>query len=297
MSSMHTVLLKNEHLSLTVLPECGGQIQSIVDNRSGRNWLWKNPYLAQTIPVYGQSYVEHLDTGGWDEIFPSVQPDTAPDGTSIPDHGDLVSLPWKILQQSACELTMEATSRSLPATLQRTIRLDRAPRLTLDFMLTHHSERPLPFVYASHPLFALEPGSTITLPAGTELQVTSAVGDSPHQSGDIITWPDGFTLTADTPAHALKLFSRAGAVDRFTLSHPSGEFLELSWDATALPHLGIWLNHKAWTGCDSPPYINVGIEPTTRPADTPDWEEDNPDAPTKLSWRIEVELGTREPQV
>ena len=32
--------------------------------------------------------------------------------------------------------------------------------------------------------------------------------------------------------------------------------------------VGMWLNYGGWSGSDSPPYFNAGIEPTTSPCDT-----------------------------
>jgi hypothetical protein len=109
------VTLENEHLSLEILPDCGGKIRSIVNRRTGRDWLWHNPHIAQVVPEYGQPYVMDLDTGGWDELFPSVLPGAFADGTSVPDHGDLVGLPWRVLARTESEVTMEARARSVPA--------------------------------------------------------------------------------------------------------------------------------------------------------------------------------------
>ena len=87
------IRLENDLLSLEILPEIGGKISSLFDKSSKREWLWTHPSLQRRPPVYGESYVENLDSGGWDEIFPSVSPCRLEDGTRIPDHGDLVFVP------------------------------------------------------------------------------------------------------------------------------------------------------------------------------------------------------------
>ena len=71
---MEPIRLVNESLSLEILPSVGGKISSIFDKSSGQEWLWTNPWLPLRQPVYGESYVGSLDFGGWDEIFPSVDP-------------------------------------------------------------------------------------------------------------------------------------------------------------------------------------------------------------------------------
>jgi len=43
--------------------------------------------------------------------------------------------------------------------------------------------------------------------------------------------------------------------------------LRLSWDKADAPSLGLWLNVRAWSGSGSPPYFNLGVEPSTAPCD------------------------------
>jgi hypothetical protein len=52
------------------------------------------------------------------------------------------------------------------------------------------------------------------------------------------------------------------------LRHPDGSSIELDWHPAQIPHLGLWLNLGAWSGCGSTPYFNLGIEPTTSPHDS-----------------------------
>jgi hypothetical protein len=37
----------------------------------------------------------------------------------------------------------------------------------------------------------------------------------------------------------------------------------LHYDPQELPWLGLWINNGGWSGCDSEPYLNLGLEPTT----------------------------------
>ena len=88
---MNRLHLFNEALSLEILPVVGGKIASLFDKANGQEWLWTNPWLSLRDPAYGESYVGELDFGGWDEIFPSVDPCriSTPNGEAlVPDHGD-----------------------------------------------------------------------------------------------------------------------------------------------------------------------------------------------------------------
>ena len=39
------VSMQNRHLRLSVLADAGGKISELIDLRSGRNWLWRNPHI------------------------------------------------------------------------------------------------------------------------------------------------------------------------------------------------------------------------------------------------------------
>ncbi len=43
----------------------------------------------------------------------------------------------------------------------------------------------------------------------------------------------------------------------------SGERLTIRYDPNELPWLGLWINNGGWSGCNSAPYQNLGLEPST----------------------------------
>jgi len=121
---MHKIILQNHRLSLTVLPELGGKISSLFDKENERECFWLNPHLPMAAPEYGDSYIEKLDSGGWDEIFPAVEPCTLVEKFTIPDHGDLVQLPWEVISQDEGSVTMRVITRAYPTSFERRISLD-----------------------------------------------------------------------------------------------------------------------------------------------------------------------------
>lgn len=257
---MNTITLNNAHLKCEVLPECGGKIRSLVDRSSGKEWMWSNPALPQALPEYGQNFESGLDTGGWDEIFPSVVP-SEHDGIMVPDHGDLVSLPWEVLEQEDGLLSMQATARSVPATMRRAIRLDdTGPTLLLDYTLTNNSGQDLPFLVATHPLLAMEPGSRLELAAGTAFHVAGVLGDAPEAESIGVDALNAL-LAEEGRAWAMKLFSTPGELSEVGFRAADGAVLRMSWDARLLPVLGLWVNHGGWSGAGGAPYRNIGVEP------------------------------------
>ncbi len=256
------VILESSCIRLALRPELGGRISSLVDLRSGREWLWRNPYLAARPALGVESYTEHLDGGGWDEILPSVSPCRLADGRSIPDHGDAVRLPAKVVSASGDRCVLTADLRSLPLRFTRELRVEEA-RLTIHYALESLAVHDVPWLWAAHPLFALEPGMEISRIHGVAFDTAASMGNAAGFDGII---PDFHA--ADFVQFACKLFSGAGALAGVGLRHPDGSGIELDWDAAEIPHLGLWLNLGAWSGCGSPPYFNLGIEPTTSPHDS-----------------------------
>lgn len=264
-----SIALKNSVLSLTVNPAYGGKITSLRDLRSGREWLWTNPHLhAEEKISYGCSYLEELDTGGWDEIFPSVSPCEV--GIfKIPDHGDLVSLRWEILDSGPQHLEMAVSTRFAPCRFTRRLEL-QGEILQVSYRLENLGPEAIPWLWCVHPLIAIEPGMRILLPTGIAMRTTGGLGIDP---GIQIKWPHAPGLPAldlipeVSSGYAVKLFTTTDDIDQVSIIAKDGQ-LQLSWDRNEIPSLGLWLNYGAWSGSGSPPYFNLGLEPSTAPFDS-----------------------------
>ena len=284
----HAVALSNNALRLVVVPELGGKIVSMLSRRSGREWLWSNPNLPFRKPPPGVSNFCHYDTGGWDEVFPTVNPchvnDSAWGDRMLTDHGELWYRPWRtiaaeLVAHEAATLTLAVDNPELPFRFERTLTLaaEFGP-LTVRYELTNVSDRPLPYIWAAHPLLAIEPGDTIRLPAGTHMTSTASFGLEFAAGSASFAWPtarlaSGQTIDLSrvpdrTAQFAVKLFAtnmspaRVEIVDK--VEHAS---LHISLDGAEIPCCGFWLNYGGWSGAGTAPYVNVGIEPTTSPHD------------------------------
>ncbi len=68
------------------------------------------------------------------------------------------------------------------------------------------------------------------------------------------------------------------------------------YDESEIPWVGLWINAEAWSGCGSPPHLNLGVEPSTAPCDslTAALAEDRVDwlQPGQTrTWSLRVEVG------
>jgi hypothetical protein len=149
--------------------------------------------------------------------------------------------------------------------------------LTASYSLVNRSTEPLPFIWAAHPLLAIDPSDLIRLPVGTRMSTTGSVGLK-LATGAKALWPmvplaSGESLDisrAPEPSacFAIKLFAENVAHGAIEVASRDGkEVLRLSTEAHHASHIGLWLNFGAWSGANTAPYYNAGIEPTNFPHD------------------------------
>lgn len=280
--------LSNDAMRIVVVPELGGKIVSIKSLPTGREWLWKNPHLPIRTPCVGASYTRDHDSGGWDEVFPTVDPcavDDSPWGeNTLTDHGELWCRPWQVISQSAesdqfATLTMAVDGNPLPFRFERTSELaaEHGP-LTIRYTLSNRAKSSLPYLWAAHPLVAIEPGMVISLPAKTQLFCKSGLPADVFAEDTRFDWPtvqrkDGDTFDFSTVPEAdiglaFKLFTKQLKEGWVEIADTKNEEnLRFSFDLAEIPHLSLWLNYGGWSGAGTTPYFNAGIEPTTSPCD------------------------------
>lgn len=271
---MRSITLENETISITILPEAGGKIWSLRNRNTGREWLWHNPHLPLKPPAYGASYVETMDCGGWDEIFPSVSPCEL-DGLTIPDHGDLVALKCEVVELKCDRLKTRVRTRFAECLFERTLQI-KHNRLRVEYRVSNLTKHPTPYLWCAHPLIAIEPGMSIVLPEQTPMLSRGGVNIpetasfpwpslSPVMRLDTIPDPGN----ADFTPYAIKMFSAKASTSQVEIKSADGsESFLLAWNPADLPHLGMWLNAGAWSGCGSSPYFNLGLEPSTAAYDS-----------------------------
>jgi hypothetical protein len=280
------IALSNDAVRVVVLPEVGGKIVSLEHVPSGREWLWKNPQLPIRRPPPHVTDYSQFDSGGWDEVIPTITPCLVPNSAwrdrPIVDHGELWHRPWQIAAAKCvanhhAELALAVDEQDSPFRFARTLVLsDGFTPLEIEYELTNRSELPMPYIWAAHPLLAIEPGDMIRLPHGTWMRPSTCVGlaivDAPFR------WPFA-------PVHAGKAIDLSSVPDRdadvaiklFAENITPGEieifagrtraFLRFTFHPVEVPHIGLWLNYGGWSGISGPAYYNIGVEPSTTPCD------------------------------
>ena len=272
---LDAIRLETEKLAAVIIPAWGGKIASLYDRTRKREWLHTNPHVAYRLPDYGANYVADFDAGGWDDCFPTVSPGLFPTEpwthVQLPDHGEVWALPWQA-ELEETQVTLTVLGRQLPYRLAKTITV-QGSRLRCDYRLENLAPQPLPFLWSSHPTFAVTPGMHLQIPAAIAW-VNGGVGAFPAGAGDTIPWPhlgdwDGSVLPPRDAQVAAKLFFTALTHGAVTLADPAdGSRCTLRFDLAQVPHVGVWMNFSAWAGMAGvEPYYNLAIEPCIGAAD------------------------------
>ncbi len=151
------VHLQNDDVEVELVPAEGARVQHLRDRRSGRE------LLLQRTPEPGPR-VDFLAacTGGWDELFP-----TDSEWEAHPDHGRVWTAEFDVVVADEGSVTLRTALESPPVEIERGLTLLASPRRGLRAETTLRARGPTgPFLWAAHPMLAVEQGWRIELPAG-----------------------------------------------------------------------------------------------------------------------------------
>jgi galactose mutarotase-like enzyme len=205
-------------------------------------------------------------------VGPCPAPDSAFDGCSLPDHGELWSATWSSSVYDHAEgttLAGSARGQVFPYEFSRQITLvPDEPVARFRYRLRHTGGDPFPWIWSSHPLLNVQPGSVLTVPGLRQVKVAAVHGRDDLDLDDVVSWPgaigreaDRFTFP-DDGAWAVKLFGDLGPEGRMVLIDPrKGEQLEFRVRSEEVPQVGIWINCLGWAPRGRRPYYNLALEP------------------------------------
>ncbi len=299
------VVIRAGGCSVTILPHLGGKISSL---RVNDHELLQQP-LAPLAPRSQTMAFAESDASGWDECLPSVASCTVQTGAGsvqIPDHGDL----WRVAWQPISSSTLRGSCFSLPLALERAIILDETEngwQLRLSYKLSNSGSHPVPWSWAAHPLFAVDPGDAIVLPHSVStLRVEGSAGDRLGKMNDSVSWPHTTLangVRADLsvvhpPSSGIgdQLFTGALTRDDNWCElhrHRAGMRLRTTFNTTITPYLGLWLCYGGWPDRPGPKQNCVALEPATAPVDSlaqsGPWSRSLEPGQT-ASWSMSVEI-------
>ena len=255
------IVYNNGLVAVTLLPEVGGKIISLVDLRSNHEWLTTPTRPLRRLNDPGDSWLEY-DMSGWDECFPSVSAGYYPmgpwAGVPLRDMGELWHRPWQWEDDEDNGITASIHGLRFPYRFRRHLQLN-GDTLEITYSIQNLTEAPFLGVWSMHPLFAAHPGMRILFPLGTNMVVESSLEDNAQaRYRERLVWPllsrngsseDLSIIRQAAGGHALKLFSERHRVARAALCDPgAASWLGIEVRPETVPHFGLWINEGRWPG-------------------------------------------------
>ena len=260
-NDLAAVTMENELLKVVVLTDHGAKIHEIVYKPSDRDFLYHNPRISPTRPVYGQN-VDNWWTGGIDECIPCGW-DSQYKGEMYPSLGETWSERWsyEVEAWGPEEITvhMWCPCRVAPLLVERWMSLRSGEALIhMAHKVTNvsASAEPFEFLWGLHPGLALNPNMRIDLPAGQMAVDETSPDYSPERPS--YEWPE-FT---DPDGHTVDMrvvLSPEANLWRLHYAHLKDGWLALTDTAAregiglvfpvdVFPHSWLWLVYGGWRG-------------------------------------------------
>jgi len=176
---MRLLVLENDALRITMVPEKGTDILEFLDKRTQTDFLWRSPNgfrsprvdprLRPVAGTFGAYYA-----GGWQELFPHGSSPLEVAGAPMGQHGEVHILPWQyaILADTPQEVRVKLWVNTVltPFRLEKTIILNASdPWVRFEEAATNLSDEPLDIIWGHHPAFGepfLSGDCKIELPPG-----------------------------------------------------------------------------------------------------------------------------------
>jgi len=269
--------LQNSELSVNVFPDEGGRVASLRSSSSGVEFLTQSSRNgAYPQPGLVTAFRDGA-CAGIEECLPTVGPSgPMTDGGEVPDHGDFWQIAWEVTASSESNLHMQARGFSRPLLFTKELSLDRST-LSISYRVKNFGDEAISFLYACHPLFTVSAGDRIVLPKETSsAHLYYSRNQRLGATGRPISWPHaegGFALdTVETPDSGVAEMLYTERLNRGCCGiyrNADRQGLKLTFDASALPFLGIWLCYGGWPdGTTADRQYAVALEPTNAPVNT-----------------------------
>lgn len=238
-------VLRNQDLEIAIVPELGAKIISLRNLRTNREWMWHPDGGRKLFRNWLGDDFSHSPLVGADECLPTVARCSLR-GRPLPDHGEVWSVPWKV-DDEAWEKAVLKTSVELPVSpfgFERTIEIT-GKQARLSYCLRNRSPVAERYLWALHPLLAVQPGDQLQMPATTR----ALLNGEPWIDAVDSYIPDG---------GCSKVFASPvveGSVRIQNSRH--GDELTLEWNPAENDTLGLWLTRGGWHG-----HHHLAVEPT-----------------------------------
>lgn len=243
-SGFEVFRVQNAELEMAVVPALGARVISLRNRRKGREWMWHPGTALELFRNEPGDDFSKSPLVGWDECLPTIAP-CQWKGCDLPDHGKVWSAAWDIDAQAWTKGVIITSVRlsTSPLYFQRRLEIEDN-KLLVHYRLLNLSGSQQEYLWAMHPLLALQPGD--------ELELSEEI--RAHLLNE--RWLDTLEFGDVSPACA-KVFAGPLREGRAGVRNSrSGERLTFTWNVAEADTLGIWLNRGGADG-----YHHIALEP------------------------------------
>jgi galactose mutarotase-like enzyme len=243
--------LSNNKVQLAVVPELGAKIISLIDLRSGREWLW-HPHRELKLfrNRLGDDFSQS-PLAGIDECLPTIAP-CQWQGRALPDHGEVWSTSWSVDSTAWENGVLQTTNRLIlsPFLMKRSVALEGSA-VRLNYQLDNVGDSHEAYLWSLHPLIRLQAGDRLVLPDSTRILLNGEkwLGDLDRGAAD---------------GTCSKLFARSVSEGLAAVQNElTGDRLEFRWSPCENDTLGLWHSRGGWHG-----HHQFAIEPSNGEPDS-----------------------------
>ena len=238
--------LENENLSVLIDRSFGGKIVSLKNNRSSYEWVWFDGEKYSNFSPENFSDYDSQWLGGYEELFPNDKIENL-NGLNAPDHGELWSSPWEVVNKNKTEIELYNTGYYSKAKVSKKYTLS-INKIRVDYCIENITFDK--FLFKLH--LAMPINKTNIKFEFKDYRVVD------EKFGNIIL-PDGIDsfLNEISPNEGKNDFAYFYGNDGFIkIQNGKENIINLKYDKTTLPYLWIFQTRGGWNNLN----VNV-IEP------------------------------------
>jgi hypothetical protein len=259
------IALRDGELSLTIAPERGAEVRSLVTG--GSELLYQAPWSPEPLPPHPVAAVpwERAWRGGWQLLWPNAGTPCTVDGVEHGFHGACSVAEFAVVECEAARAVLRCELGGLAC--ERGFELSGG-RVRATARIRNESSGAIPLIVVEHLILGgalAAEGTRIELAGGHA--IAQAWDGTPVLPG--APWPacdgeDLSVLPATTSRFAVVRDLAAAAIG---VAAPDGTTLRIGFDAVAFPHLWLW---EERFGATVEPWLGRGeclaVEPSSVPS-------------------------------
>ena len=235
---IETINIESETLRLKVIPELGFKIASIVYKPLEKEFLFQPTDGKYRLPKFGDDFSKY-DTSGFDEMLPTVDaclyPEGRMKGSSLPDHGDLWSLPFSVNIEEE-KIVGKVRLKSLPLSFEKKISFKDETTIMMEYKVKNLGDEKTYYLWTLHGLNNFDDDTEFVFP-GDAGEVINVQGDEDLNLMDLKD------LSAYEDKKSYKYYF-LGDIEAGTAAlRYKKERLQytINYDSKINPYLGVWI--------------------------------------------------------